>query len=145
MPVIPARPEGIPHPVTSAPARAIDDRSGEGTSAVLVCPGVCADATPAEPPALAPGLVAFLADMRAAVTTYVGRRRGEGTPVERVLPEVKILVRGAVCGAEMRGVAEVLVAHAVRWSIDAYHTSGKASHAALPNARSGAGRVSPPS
>lgn len=87
--------------------------------------------------------------MRAAVTTYVGRRQGEGASVERVLPEVKALVRGAVCGAELREVAQLLVVHAVRWSIEAYNASEDASedasddapHAAPPNPRSGSGDV----
>jgi hypothetical protein len=42
-------------------------------------------------------------------------------PVERVLPEVKCLVREAESCEGWRDPSDALMAHAVRWSIEAYY------------------------
>lgn len=66
-------------------------------------------------------LVALLAHVRTTVTTLVGRRRADGTPIERVLPEVKTLVRAAAAGSVAGKVTETLLEQVVRWSIEAYY------------------------
>lgn len=73
-----------------------------------------------------PELVERLAELRAAVWTYVRRRRDAGTPVQRVLPEVKALVREALAwegatGAWSYEAVELLTEPVVRWAIAAYY------------------------
>jgi hypothetical protein len=71
-------------------------------------------------------LVGHLDQLRATLTRYVGERRDAGAPVERVLPEVKGLVREAAAReAAARALwvdtADALVAQVVRWTIAAYY------------------------
>lgn len=62
-----------------------------------------------------------LAGLRATVTAYVDRRRGEGAPVQRVLPEVKTLTRTAAGRDLEYEAATALLDQVVRWSIEAYY------------------------
>jgi hypothetical protein len=66
-------------------------------------------------------LAALLADLRVCVVNYVYRRRAEGAPVERVLPEVRCLVREAESCEQWSDPEDTLLAHAVRWGLEAYH------------------------
>jgi hypothetical protein len=68
-----------------------------------------------------PALVGHLGHLRATVTRYVGERRDAGAPVERVLPEVKDLVREAATRELWFETAEALVRQVVRWTITAYY------------------------
>jgi hypothetical protein len=68
-----------------------------------------------------PALVGYLGHLRATVTRYVGERRDAGAPVERVLPEVKALVREAATRELWFDTADALVRQVVRWTITAYY------------------------
>lgn len=73
-----------------------------------------------------PELVERLAGLRTTVWSYVRRRRDAGAPVQRVLSEVRALVREALAwegatGAWSDEVAEILTEPVVRWVIAAYH------------------------
>ena len=64
-----------------------------------------------------------LAELRTAVAAYVARRRGQGAPVQRVLPEVKVLVREAIAhDVTAHEVEATLREQVVRWAIEAYYT-----------------------
>ena len=67
-------------------------------------------------------LVALLADLRVSVTNYVSRRRAQGAPVERVLPEVRCLVREAESCERWLDPEDTLLSQAERWSLEAYQT-----------------------
>jgi hypothetical protein len=73
-----------------------------------------------------PALVAHLGHLRATLTRYVGERRDAGAPVERVLPEVKALVREAAAREAVArelwpDTADALLGQVVRWTITAYY------------------------
>lgn len=67
--------------------------------------------------------VALLAELRAVVRGEVRARRGQGTPPERVLMQVKTLLRDAMIleGWLDRAAIDALTALAVSWTIDAYY------------------------
>jgi hypothetical protein len=75
-----------------------------------------------------PELVRLLEQLRATVTSYVERRRGAGAPVERVLPEVKALVRAAEPCIEWPYERGVFTARVVRWAIEAYYDQPELRH-----------------
>ena len=68
-------------------------------------------------------LADLLADLHLCVVNYVYRRRAEGAPVERVLPEVRCLVREAESCERWSDPDDLLVAQAERWSREAYADS----------------------
>lgn len=68
-------------------------------------------------------LADLLADLRLCVVNYVYRRRAEGASVERVLPEVRCLVREAESCERWTDPEDLLVAQAERWSLEAYADS----------------------
>jgi hypothetical protein len=68
-----------------------------------------------------PALVGHLGHLRATLTRYVGERRDAGAPVERVLPEVKGLVREAAARELWLDTADALMGQVVRWTIVAYY------------------------
>ena len=71
--------------------------------------------------ASSPALRECLVGLRDAVEGYVGRRREEGTPVERVLAEVKTLVRRAEGCDLSREATDALMPQVVRWGIQAFY------------------------
>jgi hypothetical protein len=71
-------------------------------------------------------LADLLADLQLCVVNYVYRRRAEGAPVERVLPEVRCLVREAESCERWSDPDDLLVAQAERWSREAYADSTSA-------------------
>ena len=73
------------------------------------------------PEAASAELIRLLDHLRATVTRFVLARRDAGTPIERVLPEVKGLVRAAVAYERWHDPAESLMAHVVGWTIAAYY------------------------
>jgi hypothetical protein len=66
-------------------------------------------------------LIALLDQLRAAVARYVAERRVAGAPIERVLPEVKALVREAVAYEGWHDAAEALMGQVVGWTIATYY------------------------
>jgi hypothetical protein len=66
-------------------------------------------------------LVVLLAHLRTAVAHYVGERRLAGAPIERVLPDVKALVRKAVAYEGWHDAAEALMRQVVGWTIAAFY------------------------
>ena len=76
---------------------------------------------PAATAAPSPALVLHLGHLRATLTRYVGERRDAGAPVERVLPEVKGLVREAAARELWVDTADALMGQVVRWTITAYY------------------------
>lgn len=68
-----------------------------------------------------PALVGLLAALRASVTVYVCGRRRAGAPIERVLPEIKSLVRDAESSMGSLETLAPLVAQVVGWTIEAYY------------------------
>jgi hypothetical protein len=77
------------------------------------------DAAPATQPSA--DLVGLLDRLHTAVARYVGGRRLAGAPIERVLPEVKALVREAVAYEGWHDPAETLVQQVVGWTIAAFY------------------------
>jgi hypothetical protein len=75
-----------------------------------------------------PELRALLERMHSTVVGYVCVRRDQGVPVERVLPEVKRLVREAESSERWRDPSDLLMARAVRWSIEAYYDDPALRH-----------------
>ena len=76
-----------------------------------------------------PELVRLLAHLRSAVTRYTHERRDAGAPVERVVPEVKGLVREATACERWCDPADTLTAQVVRWAIAAYYDDPEMVHA----------------
>lgn len=66
-------------------------------------------------------LTRLLEQLRTAVARYVGERRLAGAPIERVLPEVKGLVREAVAHDEWHDPAAALMQQVVGWTIATYY------------------------
>jgi hypothetical protein len=89
--------------------------SSEGRRLFGVPATARADVTP--PSSFSP----LLADLHDSLTTYVRQRRADGAPVERVLPEVKGIVREAEFAESWPDELGVLMAQVVRWTIEAYY------------------------
>ena len=68
-----------------------------------------------------PELAGLLGGLRAAVTRYVRERREVGVPVERVLVEVKGLVREAQRREGWHDTAGAVQSEVVGWSIAAFY------------------------
>lgn len=66
--------------------------------------------------------------LRAVVRRYTRERRASGVSVERLLPEVKGLVREAETAAGWHDVDESLMTRVVRWTIDAYYDDATLQH-----------------
>lgn len=73
-------------------------------------------------------LVHLLNHLRSTVAAYVSGRRAEGAAIERVLPEVKCLVREAASCEQWHDPADTLMAQVVRWTIDAYYEQPELEH-----------------
>jgi hypothetical protein len=66
-------------------------------------------------------LIVLLDQLRTAVSHYVGERRLAGAPIERVLPELKALVREAVAYEGWHDVVEPLMRWVVGWTMAAFY------------------------
>jgi hypothetical protein len=75
-----------------------------------------------------PELVRLLGHLRSAVTRYVRERREAGAAVERVVPEVKCLVREAASCEGWVDPGDTLTAQAVRWAIEGYYDQPEQAH-----------------
>jgi aminoglycoside phosphotransferase (APT) family kinase protein len=84
----------------------------------------------APPRQLAPSdeLARLLAELHATLAGYVDGRRAAGAPIERVIPEVKALVRLARAQEAWCDPAETLMEQVVRWSIATYYAEPGPSH-----------------
>ncbi len=108
--------------------RIVDLRHGGMADAVAASEAPVAGpvADPVDAPSLE--LVRLLAHLRSTVTRYVSERRAAGVPVERVIPEVKGLVRAAVSCEGWFDPADTLMAQVVRWAITAYYGQPELAH-----------------
>jgi hypothetical protein len=70
-------------------------------------------------------LIRLLDRLRSTVAGHVGGRRRAGVPVQRVLPEVKGLVREAVAREGWYDPGETLMAQVVGWAVAAYYAEPK--------------------
>jgi hypothetical protein len=68
-------------------------------------------------------LVRLLTDLRAKLAEHVAGRRAAGASPERIIGEVRCLVREAESYEGWRDPSDALMSHAVRWSIEAYYGS----------------------
>jgi hypothetical protein len=80
------------------------------------------------PEEVSPQLLRLLEHLRSTVARYVSARRAEGAAVERVLPEVKCLVREAESSEGWRDGSDVIMAQVVRWTIAAYYDVPELQH-----------------
>jgi hypothetical protein len=113
--------------VREAARRAVDEAVTLGARASAVAltrAGAGAAAVAAAP---SPALVGHLGHLRATLTRYVGERRDAGAPVERVLPEVKDLVREAAARELWFDTDDALMGQVVRWTIAAYYADPEPS------------------
>jgi hypothetical protein len=78
-----------------------------------------------------PELVRLLGHLQSTVTRFVHERREAGAAVERVIPEVKGLVREAASCEGWVDPADTLTAQVVRWTITAYHDEPELAHGPL--------------
>ena len=78
----------------------------------------------------APRLVQLLAHLRSCVTCHVTERRAAGAPFDRVLLEVRSLVREAEACEGWRDASETLLAQVAWWSINAYYDEPELQHVA---------------
>jgi hypothetical protein len=102
-----------------ANARVASARHGASSAALV----------PEEPTEAPSGeLVRRLAHLRSTLTRYVSERRDAGIPVERVLPEVKALVREAATAEPWSDPADALMGQVVRWTITAYYDQPELDH-----------------
>ena len=75
-----------------------------------------------------PELARLLAMVRTQVTQYVAQRREAGAPIERVLPEVKSLVRASQVAERWDDPRGTLMTQVVRWVIGAYYDEPELMH-----------------
>jgi hypothetical protein len=73
------------------------------------------------PDAASPELVRLLVHLRSMIACHVGALRSAGAPVERVLVEVKSLVREAVALEAWYDPSDALMGQVVHWTISAYY------------------------
>jgi hypothetical protein len=111
------------HAVRAAITKAVVARDAAERAAVESWPVAPRDAAPsmqASTPASA-DLIGLLDHLRLAVARYACDRRAAGAPIERVLPEVKGLVRDAAAYDGWYDPAEALMQQVVGWTITAYY------------------------
>jgi hypothetical protein len=71
-------------------------------------------------PTASSDLIGLFAQLRAAITDYVGQLRAEGLRLDEVLPAVQRLVRQAEGDEPSSDELGVLMSQVVRWSVEAY-------------------------
>jgi hypothetical protein len=105
-------PEAVPEDAT--------ERAAQAWRLPATCPVV-----PAEEPSVE--LSRLLHRLRTTVARYVGDRCRAGAPVQRVLPEVRSLVREAVAYEGWYDPGETLMEQVVGWAVAAYYAAPKPS------------------
>ncbi len=114
----------LPHDPTAVPPSMRARREGRHGGAP----------TAAHPGPPSPELAGLLGHLRAALTRYVGGRRGAGAPLERVLAEVQELARAAATREGWDDPTDLLVPQATRWTLEAY-AAGPDGGAHVPHGR----------
>ena len=105
--------------VTVAAAEALTQEAAERSAESWRLPA--ADGSAGASEAASAELIRLLDRLCSTVTRYVRGRRDAGAPIERVLPEVKGLVREAVAHERWFDPAGTMMAHVVGWTITAYY------------------------
>ena len=108
--------------VRHAVEQEVRERAGMRLAAAASPPAPAGDAAPSA------ALVHLLQHLQSTVGAYVASRRAEGVAIERVLPEVKCLVREAASCEQWHDPADTLMTQVVRWTIDAYYEQPDLSH-----------------
>ncbi|MGZ8377023.1 MAG: hypothetical protein ACXW61_06730 [Gemmatirosa sp.] len=75
-----------------------------------------------------PALLQLLAQLRWIATRYAQARRAARLPIERLLPEVKGVVREVESTEGWHDPADALMAQVVRWTIEAYYDEPALQH-----------------
>jgi hypothetical protein len=104
--------------ITKAATEAVM-RDAADRAALARRPAAAGDALPSTQ--VSADLVVLLDQLRTAVAHYVSERRRAGAPIERVLPDVKALVRKAVAYEGWYDAAEPLMRQVVGWTIAAFY------------------------
>jgi hypothetical protein len=78
--------------------------------------------------ALSADLTPLLGQLRSTVGRYVRDRRAAGLAVERVVPEVRGLVREASAREGWSDPADMLMTRVVGWTIGAYYDEPELAH-----------------
>jgi hypothetical protein len=104
--------------IRNAATRAVTRDAAE-REAIERRPVATGDAAPARQTSA--DLTGLLEQLRTAVVCYVGERREAGAPIQRVLPEVKALVREAVAYEGWHDPAAALMPQVVGWTIAAFY------------------------
>ena len=110
--------QAVRYAVTEAATAAVSRDAADRAAVEWRRPATGDRAPPAEPSA---DLARLLDHLRTTVVRYVSDRRRAGVPVQRVLPEVKGLVREAVAYEGWYDPAETLMQQVVGWTIAAYY------------------------
>ena len=123
--------------VTVAATEALTQDAAERSAGSWQRPA--ADGSAGAPEGRSAELIRLVDHLRSTVTRYVRGRRDAGAPIERVLPEVKGLVREAVAHERWFDPAEALMAHVVGWTITAYYRAPAGEDSADVVAQRGVG------
>jgi hypothetical protein len=129
----------VPDPRTTTPTPAFPtavDRPVVRETARHVAVAATREASARHPLAEAAGaldapsaeLAGLLGRLRVTVRRYARERRAAGFPIERVLPEVKGLVREASILDGWFDPADTLMAQVVDWTIAAYYDEPELAH-----------------
>lgn len=117
-----------PTAVSEAIARAATQSASERAAAQSGRPAPAGGGTGTATPSRA--LEQLLEQLRATLACFVEARRAAGAPVERVIPEVKALVREAAAHERWYDPTEQLMTQVVRWTIAAYYGTSEPSRVA---------------
>ena len=80
-----------------------------------------------------PRLVTLLEDARQRVSAHVRQRRAEGASIERVIPELRCLVREAQSCEEWYDPTDFLMAVVVGWAVDSFYDGPPLPHVGHDN------------
>ncbi len=116
-------PRAVRHAVASVVTNAVARDAAERAAEVWPRPAAGDAAASGERP---PDLDRLVAHLRATVARYVVGRHDAGAPIERVLPEVKGMVREAAACEAWYDADETLMRQVVGWTIAAYYDGAAA-------------------
>jgi hypothetical protein len=116
-------PRAVRHAVASAVTHAVARDAAERAAEPWPRPAAGDAAAPGE---RSPELDRLLAHLRATVARYVVGRHDAGAPIERVLPEVKGMVREAAACEAWYDADDTLMRQVVGWTIAAYYDGAAA-------------------
>lgn len=75
-----------------------------------------------------PELGRLLARLRSTITRLAHARRDAGTPLDRVVPEVRRLVREAAAREGWAEPTDAVTARVVHWAVVAYYSEPELAH-----------------